>query len=305
MVIIESDVSLGDRRLDCKYCGKVFKSHNYVKMHEKWHKGELQHKCNECGREFRYPSELKKHLSIHTGELPYKCDQCGRSFNRAQAVNEHVRVDHNGEAPSLPRPIKRENFKHDIERNLEQELFKNISQSEISLKENSSFSDMRAMETVQPFMARMDQDADNDIFNQWQKEYGISFAIPEIKMDTGLNIKQEYFQTQARNEQKPSDDDWREDSSLPTGWKSNMEGHFMSPEGQTFGSRRAVREFLIRHGATDREIQMVNQGSAAALGANTRIGRFAKSHQPNDGCQKCLLIKDYEKKLMELRHSHN
>ena len=32
---------------DCKYCGKSFKSHNYVKIHERWHKGELQHKCNE------------------------------------------------------------------------------------------------------------------------------------------------------------------------------------------------------------------------------------------------------------------
>jgi len=272
MVIIESDGSLGDKRLDCKYCGKVFKSHNYVKMHEKWHKGELQHKCNECGREFRYPSELKKHSSIHTGELPYKCDHCGRSFNRAQSVNEHVRVDHNGEAPSLPRQIKRE--KHDIERNLEQDLFKNISPYEISFKENSS-----SMET------------DNDIFTQWQKEYGISFAIPAQEEGSILGLKQQdNFQV------LPFDEDWREDSSLPTGWKSNMEGHFMSPEGQTFGSRRAVREFLIRHGASEQAIQMVNQGFA-----NSRKSH----HKSNDGCKKCRLIKEYEKKLVELRHSHN
>ena len=42
-----------ERRLDCKFCGKIFKSHNYVKVHEKWHRGELVHKCQHCGRDFR------------------------------------------------------------------------------------------------------------------------------------------------------------------------------------------------------------------------------------------------------------
>jgi len=85
-----------ERRLYCKYCGKNFKSHNYVKMHERWHRGELNHHCPECNRAFRYPSELKKHITIHTGELPYKCDECDLRFNKAQSAHEHRIRDHVG-----------------------------------------------------------------------------------------------------------------------------------------------------------------------------------------------------------------
>jgi len=85
-----------ERRLYCKYCGKNFKSHNYVKMHERWHRGELNHHCPECNRAFRYPSELKKHITIHTGELPYKCDECDLRFNKAQSAHQHRIRDHVG-----------------------------------------------------------------------------------------------------------------------------------------------------------------------------------------------------------------
>mgnify|MGYP003319254332 CR=1 FL=1 len=86
-----------DRRLDCKFCGKIFKSHNYVKVHEAWHRGELKHKCTHCGRDFRFPSELKKHISIHTGEKPYKCERCGEGFNKVHSLNIHINDVHNGD----------------------------------------------------------------------------------------------------------------------------------------------------------------------------------------------------------------
>ena len=55
-------------------------------------------------------------------------------------------------------------------------------------------------------------------------------------------------------------DDWKDEDSLPVGWKINSEGQFMSPKGRTFGSRRAVKEFLERNEGTDIEMQKEEVG---------------------------------------------
>merc|ERR1719203_2104842 len=65
-------------------------------MHERWHRGDLNHHCPECNRAFRFPSELKKHSTIHTGQLPYKCEDCDLRFNKAQASQQDRLRDHVG-----------------------------------------------------------------------------------------------------------------------------------------------------------------------------------------------------------------
>jgi len=336
MFALKTDESkgAGERRVDCSFCGKHFRSHHYLKMHEKWHKGELEHKCSVCSKAFRFPSELKKHSSIHSGELPYKCDQCGKCFGRMGTLHEHMWVDHQKNMASLKierrgiynrhhsKPIKREATLDITEPSLgsywQNDLFKDISHSEMSLRDNS----MSMMSDIQSVDTNQLQDIyyTND-FNQFQNNYGMLINIPDNHIlypngdDSILGLNPEFHyvrnlrfanQIKSLGEEEHFQDDWREEFSLPTGWKSNSEGHFMSPTGQTFGSWRAVHEFLSRHEAT----QLVNNEpfSKDKLMDNIEApnNQIITIDAPNDGgCQKCLLIKEYENKIAKLEHSHN
>ena len=72
-----SPVAENSSKFSCRYCQKTYSSQPSLRIHEKWHTGDLKHKCNFCVKRFRNPSEVKRHEMTHTGRkeehayLPY------------------------------------------------------------------------------------------------------------------------------------------------------------------------------------------------------------------------------------------
>ena len=74
-----SPVAENSSKFSCRYCQKTYSSQPSLRIHEKWHTGDLKHKCNFCVKRFRNPSEVKRHEMTHTGrkeEQGYKYRPC-------------------------------------------------------------------------------------------------------------------------------------------------------------------------------------------------------------------------------------
>ncbi|KAH8406867.1 hypothetical protein KR222_009579 [Zaprionus bogoriensis] len=53
------------RNYACQYCGKTFGKSHACKIHEMTHTGEKRCECKVCGKRFLYTESLTKHLKIH------------------------------------------------------------------------------------------------------------------------------------------------------------------------------------------------------------------------------------------------
>ncbi|OWF43297.1 Zinc finger protein 165 [Mizuhopecten yessoensis] len=75
----------------CYECGKLFKSYQGYKKHEKlFHRGGVDCKsCEICGRQCPDESSLKKHRMMHTGDRPFSCDKCGRTYKHRSNLKDH------------------------------------------------------------------------------------------------------------------------------------------------------------------------------------------------------------------------
>ncbi|XP_075394935.1 uncharacterized protein LOC142435549 [Tenrec ecaudatus] len=88
----------GERPYECTECGKAFTTSSNLIIHRRIHSGERPYECQVCGKAFRRSSHLTTHLRTHSGEKPYECEQCGKTFGCSYYLSEHVRT-HSGERP--------------------------------------------------------------------------------------------------------------------------------------------------------------------------------------------------------------
>uniref|UniRef100_A0A3P9PSI5 Zinc finger and BTB domain containing 24 n=1 Tax=Poecilia reticulata TaxID=8081 RepID=A0A3P9PSI5_POERE len=110
----------------CDDCGKVFKHHLFLKIHQRTHTGCLQISfnkspfvCGICSKALSTKHSLQEHMNLHegratavsilfpilidllvsTGQKSYDCDKCEKTFTQKKQLKSHYRV-HTGK--SLP-----------------------------------------------------------------------------------------------------------------------------------------------------------------------------------------------------------
>ncbi|XP_070699080.1 zinc finger and BTB domain-containing protein 24 [Pempheris klunzingeri] len=76
----------------CEDCGKVFKNHLFLKIHQRTHTGEKPFQCPVCGKGFTQKHTLQDHQRIHTGEKPFVCPVCSKALSTKNSLQEHMNL---------------------------------------------------------------------------------------------------------------------------------------------------------------------------------------------------------------------
>ncbi|XP_038584808.1 zinc finger and BTB domain-containing protein 24 [Micropterus salmoides] len=76
----------------CEDCGKVFKSHLFLKLHQRTHTGEKPFRCLVCGKSFTQKHTLLDHQRMHTGVKPFVCTVCSKALSTKHSLQEHMNL---------------------------------------------------------------------------------------------------------------------------------------------------------------------------------------------------------------------
>ncbi|KAI1895745.1 hypothetical protein AGOR_G00109770 [Albula goreensis] len=76
----------------CEDCGKVFKNHLFLKIHQRTHTGEKPFRCFVCGKGFTQKHTLLVHQRMHTGEKPFTCTVCSKALSTKHSLLEHMNL---------------------------------------------------------------------------------------------------------------------------------------------------------------------------------------------------------------------
>ena len=75
---------------------KCFNEAGQLTAHERLNPGEKRYECKQCGKCLSDAGSLKRHNKVHTGEKSYECKQCGKCLSDAGSLKRHNKV-HTGE----------------------------------------------------------------------------------------------------------------------------------------------------------------------------------------------------------------
>ncbi|XP_058604876.1 LOW QUALITY PROTEIN: zinc finger and BTB domain-containing protein 24 [Onychostoma macrolepis] len=81
-----------DTEARCDQCGKVFKNHLFLKIHQRTHTGEKPFRCSVCGKGFTQKHTLLVHQRMHTGEKPFICTICSKALSTKHSLLEHMNL---------------------------------------------------------------------------------------------------------------------------------------------------------------------------------------------------------------------
>uniref|UniRef100_A0A3B3TE26 Zinc finger and BTB domain-containing protein 24 n=1 Tax=Paramormyrops kingsleyae TaxID=1676925 RepID=A0A3B3TE26_9TELE len=76
----------------CEDCGKVFKNHLFLKIHQRTHTGEKPFRCFVCSKGFTQKHTLLVHQRMHTGEKPFICTVCSKALSTKHSLLEHMNL---------------------------------------------------------------------------------------------------------------------------------------------------------------------------------------------------------------------
>jgi len=110
----KSEVDDDPTRVDCRFCGMIFKDGHVRKFHEQSHADDETNYddgedtrtfCGFCGKDFKNAKYRKIHENMHTGDLPVSCQHCGKRFRWESEVKTHQRLYCSAESPARVRTI--------------------------------------------------------------------------------------------------------------------------------------------------------------------------------------------------------
>ncbi|XP_017840979.2 zinc finger protein 85 [Drosophila busckii] len=87
----------------CQYCGKTFGKSHACKIHEMTHTGEKRCECKVCGKQFLYTDSLTKHLKIHEKNVEEQHSDVAEQLQQACAASVAT-------IPRDPRRVERVNM---------------------------------------------------------------------------------------------------------------------------------------------------------------------------------------------------
>ncbi|OCT75333.1 zinc finger protein 90 isoform X2 [Xenopus laevis] len=77
----------------CIDCGKSYRKHSLLIVHQRSHFKGQAYKCEYCEKSFLKPSHLQRHLKTHQ---KYKCPECEECFRNLTLFYKHVKSQHKG-----------------------------------------------------------------------------------------------------------------------------------------------------------------------------------------------------------------
>ncbi|XP_001354216.4 zinc finger protein 14 homolog [Drosophila pseudoobscura] len=83
------------RNFACQYCGKTFGKSHACKIHEMTHTGEKRCECKVCGKKFLYTESLTKHLKIHEKSVERALETYRQRQGETSADQDQAQVDAN------------------------------------------------------------------------------------------------------------------------------------------------------------------------------------------------------------------
>jgi hypothetical protein len=85
----------GEKKLECKFCGKMYSCYDNLKLHMRYH-SVPQHVCHVqgCGKRFHQKSLLEHHQLKHGDKKQFDCSECGSSFFSTRDLKRHIQRVH-------------------------------------------------------------------------------------------------------------------------------------------------------------------------------------------------------------------
>uniref|UniRef100_A0A8C6U173 C2H2-type domain-containing protein n=1 Tax=Neogobius melanostomus TaxID=47308 RepID=A0A8C6U173_9GOBI len=80
------------RSRTCSDCGKTYRNVTTLKIHQRYHTGELPFRCTVCEKCFITKGHLNVHMRSHTGERPFRCTVCEKDFITKSHLKEHMNL---------------------------------------------------------------------------------------------------------------------------------------------------------------------------------------------------------------------
>ena len=87
---VHDRIHLGIRPFRCDVCDRRFYQSSHLSTHKLKHSGLKRFSCTFCPLKFYTRSNLRSHERTHTGEKPYKCKHCGMAFTHKASVSSHI-----------------------------------------------------------------------------------------------------------------------------------------------------------------------------------------------------------------------
>ncbi|XP_072286938.1 zinc finger protein 541 [Pyxicephalus adspersus] len=83
-------------QLECRVCGKMFRSTSSLTKHVASHSQERKHVCDICKKAFKRQDHLNGHMLTHQNSKPYVCTElgCNKSYCDSRSLKRHLIVNH-------------------------------------------------------------------------------------------------------------------------------------------------------------------------------------------------------------------